>query len=250
MLGWRCWLDVRPGWAVGCVGGDGEGRSAQDPGRVLRDLAGMLADGGDCVTDIDAYHGPGAVVRHARVGDHDASGDEVGRRAAARLAAGDAGRGSLARTGRGPRPESITLNIDATLVTAHSDKELAAGNYKHGYGFHPLGYWLDEASEALAAILRPGNAGPNIAFSHSTVLGLALAQPAEDLERDILVRANIGGATHAFTATARRQPHPLLGRLRAERQHPHGGARCPRSDVDTGDRRRRQATKGRLVSLN
>ena len=46
-------------------------------------------------------------------------------------------------------------------ATRLSDKELAAGNYKHGYGFHPLRYWLDEASEALAAILRPGNAGPN-----------------------------------------------------------------------------------------
>jgi hypothetical protein len=38
----------------------------------------------------------------------------------------------------GARPETITLNIDATLLTAHSEKELAAGNYKHGYGFHPL----------------------------------------------------------------------------------------------------------------
>ena len=56
----------------------------------------------------------------------------------------------------GARPESITLNIDATLLTAHSEKELAAGNYKHGYGFHPLGCWLDETGEALAAILRPG----------------------------------------------------------------------------------------------
>ena len=45
------------------------------------------------------------------------------------------------------------------LLTAHSEKELAAGNYKHGYGFHPLGCWLDETGEALAAILRPGNAG-------------------------------------------------------------------------------------------
>ena len=58
----------------------------------------------------------------------------------------------------GARPESITLNIDATLLTAHSEKELAAGNYKHGYGFHPLGCWLDETGEALAAILRPEGA--------------------------------------------------------------------------------------------
>ena len=77
----------------------------------------------------------------------------------------------------GGRPESITLDIDidATLLTAHSDKELAAGNYKHGYGFHPLGCWLDETGEALAAILRPGNSGSNTAEDHFTVPGLALA---------------------------------------------------------------------------
>jgi len=34
-----------------------ERRSAHDPGRVLRDVAVMLADGGDCVTDIEAYRG-------------------------------------------------------------------------------------------------------------------------------------------------------------------------------------------------
>jgi hypothetical protein len=104
----------------------------------------------------------------------------------------------------GGRPESITLDIDATLLTAHSDKERATGTYEHGYGFHPLGCWLDETGEALAAILRPGNAGSNTAEDHFTVLGLALAQlPAEDLDREILVRADIGGATHAFTADCR-----------------------------------------------
>ena len=106
--------------------------------------------------------------------------------------------------GRGCRPRSITLDIDATLLTAHSDKELAAGNYKHGYGFHPLGCWLDETGEALAAILRPGNAGANTAADHFAVLGLALQQlPAADLHREILVRTDIGGATHAFTADCR-----------------------------------------------
>jgi hypothetical protein len=104
----------------------------------------------------------------------------------------------------GARPDSITLIIDATLVASDSDKELAAGNDKHGYGFHPLGGWLDETGEALAAILRPGNAGSNPAEDHFTVLGLALGQlPAEDLGREILVRTDIGGCTHAFTADCR-----------------------------------------------
>jgi hypothetical protein len=45
------------------------------------------------------------------------------------------------------------------LVAGHSDKEGAAGTFKGGYGFYPFMAYCDETSEALAAILRPGNAG-------------------------------------------------------------------------------------------
>jgi Transposase DDE domain group 1 len=186
------------------LAGSRERRSAHDPGRVLRDVAVMLADGGDCVTDMDAYRGqePLFGARASETTTHrvlksidDALLARVrDARAAARARVWDAG----------ARPATITLNIDATLLTAHSEKELAAGNYKHGYGFHPLGCWLDETGEALAAILRPGNAGSNTAEDHFTVLGLALAQlPAEDVDRDILVRTDIGGQTHAFTSDCR-----------------------------------------------
>jgi hypothetical protein len=50
-------------------------------------------------------------------------------------------------------PERLTIDIDATLITAHSEKEQAAGNYKHGFGFHPLGAYADETREALAMLL-------------------------------------------------------------------------------------------------
>ncbi len=181
-----------------------ERRSAHAPGRVLRDVAVMLADGGDCVTDMAAFAGQERLfgARASETTTHRVlkSIDEqlLGRLRAARAVA-------RARVwDAGARPESITLNIDATLLTAHSEKELAAGNYKHGYGFHPLACYLDETGEALAAILRPGNAGSNTATDHFTVLGLALQQlPAEDLDREILVRTDIGGATHAFTADCR-----------------------------------------------
>ena len=59
----------------------------------------------------------------------------------------------------GARPSTITLDIDATLITAHSEKDRAAGNYKHGFGFYPLGCWLAETGAPLAAILRPGTRG-------------------------------------------------------------------------------------------
>jgi hypothetical protein len=95
-------------------------------------------------------------------------------------------------------PESLTIDIDATLITSHSEKEHAAGNYKGGYGFHPLGAYADQTREALGAILRPGNAGANTAADHVLVLDLALAQiPAEQIENlEILIRADRAGATH------------------------------------------------------
>jgi hypothetical protein len=164
----------------------------------------MLADGGDCVTDLAAYEGQERLFgprasetttqRVLKSIDERLLDAIRAARAAARARAWDAG----------ARPATITLNIDATLLTAHSDKELAAGNYKHGYGFHPICCYLDETSEALAAILRAGNAGSNTAEDHFAVLALALEQiPARDLDREILVRADTGGATHAFCADCR-----------------------------------------------
>jgi hypothetical protein len=97
-------------------------------------------------------------------------------------------------------PERLTLDVDATLITAHSEKEKAAGNYKGGYGFYPLQVYLDETREALGGLLRPGNAGSNTADDHKAVIDRALAQiPAEYAETlEILVRADSAGATHGL----------------------------------------------------
>jgi len=51
-------------------------------------------------------------------------------------------------------PRRVTIDLDATLLTSHSDKEGAAGNYKGGYGFHPMLAYCDETREAMAALLR------------------------------------------------------------------------------------------------
>jgi hypothetical protein len=85
-----------------------------------------------------------------------------------------------------------------TLVASHSEKEGAAGTFKGGYGFDPFMAYCDETSEALAAILRPGNAGSNTAADQIAVVEQALAQiPAEYIEDiEILVRADTAGATH------------------------------------------------------
>jgi Transposase DDE domain group 1 len=181
-----------------------ERRSRHDPGRVLRDLALMLCDGGDCVQDLRSLGGQrslfGPVASETTAHRVLKSIDEElidglrGARAEARAAAWRAG----------ARPERIVLDIDATLVTAHSEKEEAAGNWKGGFGFHPLLCYLDGTGEALAALLRPGNAGSNTACDHEQVLIEALEQlPAEALSGDILVRAEVGGATHDFTRACR-----------------------------------------------
>ena len=175
-------------------------RRGHDPGRVVRDLAVMLAGGGECVSDLGAQRGQGALFGPVasdstafRVVDRIAS--DPGLRAGLRVAHARARERFWELRGA---PERLTIDVDATLITAHSEKQGAAGNYKGGYGFHPLHAYADETHEALSAILRPGNAGANTAADHVVVLDRALEQiPTEQIERiEILVRADRAGATH------------------------------------------------------
>jgi len=178
-------------------------RRGHDPGRVIRDLAVMLADGGECVSDLGAQRdqeglfGPIASDSTAfRVIDRVAS--EPGSLEELRLAHARARERFWELHGA---PERLTIDVDATLITAHSEKEKAAGNYKHGYGFHPLMSYADETRETLSGLLRAGNAGSNTAADHRTVLDRALEQiPAKHIEDlQILVRADTAGATHGLT---------------------------------------------------
>ena len=98
------------------------------------------------------------------------------------------------------------IDLDATLVTAHSDKEGARGNFKGGFGYHPLGAWLDNTNEALAALLRPGNAGSNTATDHLTVVEAALTQlPDRWRSKPILIRADGAGYSHALISALSQQ---------------------------------------------
>jgi Transposase DDE domain group 1 len=175
-------------------------RRGHDPGRVVRDLAVMLADGGECVSDLGATRDQDALF--GKVASDSTAFRMVDRIASTPgllAAVRDAHARARARFWElHGAPERLTIDVDATLITAHSEKEKAAGNYKHGYGFHPLGAYADETREALAMLLRPGNAGSNTAADHKTVIDLALAQiPAEQIESiAILVRADSAGATH------------------------------------------------------
>jgi hypothetical protein len=179
-----------------------ERRGGHDPGRVVRDLAVMLADGGDCLADLRA-------VREQEPLFGTVASDATAFRVVAAIAADPALLGGLrearARARRnawnaGARPQRIVIDIDATLITAHSDKDGAAGTFRGGFGFHPLLAFLDETREALAGVLRPGNAGANTAADHLRVLDLALEQLGQvDATGPIVVRTDSAGATHQFT---------------------------------------------------
>ena len=176
-------------------------RRGHDPGRVIRDLAVMLADGGEWVSDLGAVRDQQALF--APVASDSTAFRVVDRIASEGLL--EALRAAHARARKRfwqlhGAPERLTIDVDATLISAHSEKEKAAGNYKGGYGFFPLQAYADQTREALAALLRPGNAGSNTAADHRTVLDLALAQiPARYIESiEILVRADSAGATHGL----------------------------------------------------
>jgi Transposase DDE domain group 1 len=175
-------------------------RRGHDPGRVIRDLAVMLADGGECVSDLCAVREQDALFGEV-------ASDSTAFRTVDRIASTPGMLDGLRAAHAGARerywelcgaPERLTIDVDATLITAHSEKENAAANYRHGYGFHPLGAYADETREALAMLLGPGNAGANTAADHVTVIDRSLAQiPDANVEMiEILVRADSAGATH------------------------------------------------------
>ncbi len=188
----------------GAMASTRERRSAHDPGVVLRDLAVAIADGGDHVSDLGVLRGQEALfggVASETTAHRVLKSVDGGLLEAIRAARAKA----LAKAwDAGARPEELILDIDASLLTAHSEKESAAGTYKGGFGFHPLLCYLAETGEPLAGILRPGNAAAHTAADHFEVLQLGLEQlPEADLHREILVRADIGGRTHAFTQDCR-----------------------------------------------
>ena len=119
-------------------------RAAHDPGKIVADLAAALALGGDCLADIAVLReqpdlaGPVAsdpvvsrLVRSLAADLPRALAAIRGARAAARerawALAGDAAPGG----GGG----LVTVDLDATIVIAHSEKEQATPTWKKTFGF-------------------------------------------------------------------------------------------------------------------
>lgn len=201
------------------AGGRRRRRSAHAPGRVLTDLAVLLADGGETITDLAVLrHQPGlfgpvastaTAWRVLDLVDDGVLGELKRARAVARerawLLRGEAGRPVPTVRCGGVAVPGLVIDVDGSLVTCHSEKQGAAPNFKHGFGYHPLLVWLDNTNEALAGMLRAGNAGSNDAADHIRLTDEAFAQlpDAERYGQPILVRCDGAGATKEWLAHLR-----------------------------------------------
>jgi len=180
-----------------------------DRGRVLVDLATMVTAGGEAIADIDTLRhqvqvlGPVASPPTAWRALDELTPAVLKRVAAARAKTRarvwdliPAGVPASRVAGTALPADVIVLDVDATIVRVHSDKENAAATFKRTYGYHPLAVWCDNTQELLAAVLRPGDAGSNTAADHIAVLGDAISQVPAAHRKKMLVRADGAGASH------------------------------------------------------
>ena len=147
--------------------------------------------------------------------------------------------------GLGARPEKLILDVDATLVGSHSDKEQAAGNYKHGFGFHPMLCYLDGTDGALDGILRPGNAGSNTGADQTRAVELAMQQLPEDcMTEKMLMRGDSAACVHDLIDFLQRCPDAVLRRARPQQRGTPGDQEAPRDCVGPSSFTRREARDG------
>ena len=162
-------------------------RAVHDPGKIVADLAAALALGGDCLADI-------AVLREQPDLAGPVASDPVVSRLVRSLAADLPRALEAIRDARSAARERawalagtaapgadgglVTIDLDATIVIAHSEKEQAAATWKKTFGHHPMTAWADHGEdgngEPLAIVLRPGNAGSNTAADHIEASGMDL----------------------------------------------------------------------------
>ncbi|AZZ41150.1 IS1380 family transposase [Acidipropionibacterium jensenii] len=197
--------------------------ATHDPGKMLCDLALSLATGGDCLSDLaqiraePGIYGPVAsdptVSRLMSLLGADADRAEKAIAKARKTARARvwALAGAHAPDAHLSAADPLIIDVDATLVTAHSEKEEAAPTFKKGFGHHPLCAFIDHgrtgSGEAAVIMLRPGNAGSNTAADHKTVIRQALDQAGVGSRpgRTVLVRIDGAGSTHQTLAELMRR---------------------------------------------
>ncbi|MGN6332039.1 MAG: IS1380 family transposase [Motilibacteraceae bacterium] len=189
-------------------------RARHEPGKVLLDLATAVALGGDCAADVAVVRAQGELFGPV------ASDPTVSRLIGALAADPDAAVAAI-RTARarsrarvwararplGGVPGSrdggqVIVDLDSTLVIAHSDKEQAAPTFKRTFGFSPMCAFVDHGEhgtgEPLVLDLRPGSASPHASADHITAITGALDQLPEHERGQVLVRADTGACSKAF----------------------------------------------------
>ena len=198
----------------------GERMPLHDRGKVLVQMALVLAGGGESCLDIEHLRAGedlfGWVASDSTVWRtfHELSTgtlDEMSRALAG--VRRKVWSRSQATTGTAP----VVLDIDASLVPIHSEnKATTAPTYKGGFGFHPMFCFADATGECLAEMLRPGNATANAVVDHLSILDAALLQLPEDVAkghhvgdavdgvgRQVIVRTDSAGCTRGFVAGCR-----------------------------------------------
>jgi hypothetical protein len=193
-------------------------RAVHDPGKVVADLAVMLALGGDCLSDLAVLRAEpelfGPVPSDPTVSRLVSTLAQAGPQAlrAIRKARSSARARAWELAGEhapGTGGALIPVDLDATIVLAHSEKEQAAPTWKRTFGFHPMTAFIDHGpggtGEAAALDLRPGNAGSNTAADHITTARAALQQIPSHLHKLVLIRTDSAGGTHGFVDWAARR---------------------------------------------
>lgn len=184
-----------------------------DRGRVLADTAVLIADGGRVMSDLatlrDQAELYGPVASDPTLWRTlDEIGEPQRRKISRERAKTRAHVWSLIEQRHGQIPPSrvadrdlgrtTVIRMDASLVIAHSDKQLAAGTYKGTWGHHPLMAWCDNTGESLALLLRKGSAGSNTVSDHIAVLDEAMTQIPARYPRDLLITVDGAGSSHGL----------------------------------------------------
>jgi hypothetical protein len=203
-----------------------------DRGRVLADLACVIAGGARAISDFrvladqkEAFGQVASVPTAYRTLEEIAGGGKRAERkltAAVSSARRFAWSQAVARHGKlpGVRVADKTLNgvicirIDATVTPAHSEKELAEANFK-GFGHHPLLAYCDNTGgEPLAWMLRKGSAGSNTAADHIAIVDAAIAALPPAYRRNLMITVDGAGFSHKLLEhldkLASRRGHTLI----------------------------------------
>lgn len=107
---------------------------------------------------------------------------------------------------------TIVIDIDASVVPVHSDKEEATPTLKKTFGYHPPLALCDNTGELLASLMLPGRAGSNTATDHIQVLTHATVAVPGTHRKDLLIRCDGAGASHALLDWLTEQASAVRGR--------------------------------------